>query len=37
MAKKLDMNAYFNRASQNPEALPELVHMLEMSALVVNK
>ncbi len=37
MAKKLDMNAYFNRVSQSPEILPELVHMLEMSALVVNK
>ncbi|BBB92464.1 MAG TPA: ParB N-terminal domain-containing protein [Methylomusa anaerophila] len=38
MAKRaLDMNAYFNRASQSPEILPELVHMLEMSALVVNK
>lgn len=37
MAKKLDMNAYFNRASQKPETLPESVHMLEMSALVVNQ
>ncbi|BBB92230.1 MAG TPA: ParB/Srx family N-terminal domain-containing protein [Methylomusa anaerophila] len=37
MAKRLDMNDYFNRASQNSETLPELVHMLEMSALVVNQ
>ncbi|HMM21445.1 MAG TPA: ParB/RepB/Spo0J family partition protein [Selenomonadales bacterium] len=37
MAKKLDMNAYFNRASQSPEILPELTHLLDMSTLVENK
>ncbi|WP_371367779.1 hypothetical protein SRRS_15930 [Sporomusa rhizae] len=37
MAKKLDMNAYFNRASQSPKMLPELTHLLDMSALVENK
>ncbi|SDD69548.1 ParB/RepB/Spo0J family partition protein [Sporomusa acidovorans] len=37
MAKKLDMNAYFNRASQSPEILPERTHLLDMSALVENK
>lgn len=37
MAKKLDMNAYFNRASQSSELLPDVIHMLDMSALVANK
>jgi ParB-like chromosome segregation protein Spo0J len=37
MAKKLDMNAYFNRASQRPAILPELINLLDMSALVENK
>lgn len=37
MAKKLDMNAYFNRASQSPEILPELIHLLDISVLIENK
>ncbi|VBB08560.1 parb/sulfiredoxin [Lucifera butyrica] len=37
MAKKLDMNAYFNRVSQSPKILPELTHLLDMSALAENK
>ncbi|XER11728.1 hypothetical protein SATMO3_18980 [Sporomusa aerivorans] len=37
MATKLDMNAYFNRASQSPKILPELIHLLDMSALAPNK
>lgn len=36
MAKKLDMNAYFNRASQSSELLPDVTHMLNMSALIEN-
>ena len=37
MAKKLDMNVYFNRASQSSEFLPDVTHMLNMSALIENK
>lgn len=37
MGKKLDMNAYFNRASQSSELLPDVTHMLNISALVENR